>query len=191
MVKLAAERIPRKFGLDPFQEIQVLSPMRKGVCGVEALNRGLRQALNPLGKNLENTGFRLGDKVIQTRNNYERMTFNGDLGLIRGQVGRGQLMIDMEGESKVYEGEGLSELVLAYCLSIHKAQGSEYPAVIIPILPEHTIMLRRNLIYTALTRARRLAVMVGSNRAFKASLGRSRQERRRTLLARRIREGWS
>jgi exodeoxyribonuclease V alpha subunit len=117
------------------------------------------------------------------------MTFNGDLGLIRGQVGKGQLMIDMEGEAKVYEGEGLGELVLAYCLSIHKAQGSEYPAVVIPILPEHTIMLRRNLIYTALTRARGLAVMVGSPRALNAALGRSRGDKRRTLLARRIREG--
>ena len=189
VIRLVEERIPARFGFDPLREIQVLSPMRKGVCGVEALNRDLRQALNPLGRELGNTGYRIGDKVIQTRNNYERMTFNGDLGLIQGEAGKNQLLIDMEGETKTYEGEGLDELALAYCLSIHKSQGSEYPAVVIPLLPEHTIMLRRNLIYTALTRARRLAIIVGSPGALRGAVSRARGDNRRTLLAQRIREG--
>jgi len=190
IVRLAAERIPERFGLDPFTQVQVLAPMRRGTCGVEALNQRLREALNPLGRPLAGSGFRLGDKVIQTWNNYERMVFNGDLGRIVKELPSGEILVDLEGEPKVYGRGELDELAPAYCLSIHKSQGSEYPAVVVPILAEHTIMLRRNLIYTAVTRAKGLVVLVGSRRALERALAHGGQDRRRSLLARRLREGW-
>jgi exodeoxyribonuclease V alpha subunit len=186
IVDLASRRIPDKFGLDPVAHIQVLSPMRRGECGVEALNRLLRQALNPLGREVAGGRFRLGDKVIQIRNNYDRLAFNGDLGRVTSEPVAGQIIVDLEGESKTYENEGLDELALAYCLSVHKAQGSEYPAVILPLLTEHAIMLRRNLIYTAVTRAKGLVVLVGGRQALDLAVSRGEERRRRTLLAQRL-----
>ena len=190
IVELVTERIPRRFGLDPKRDIQVLAPMRRGSCGVETLNQDLQAALNPSGQRVAGDRFRLGDKVIQVRNNYEKLVFNGDLGFIDQKGAAGGLLVDFEGELKTYESHEMGELALAYCLSVHKAQGSEYQAVVLPLLTEHRIMLRRNLVYTALTRARRLIVLVGGRWILNQAVGDTRGGERRTLLARRLAEGW-
>lgn len=186
ILRMATERIPARFGFDPFSEIQVLAPMRRGVCGVELLNANLGRELNPNGREIMGGRLKVGDKVIQTVNNYDRMTFNGDLGRILDMDSDGHVYVDLEGERKVYDPEGVIELVPAYCLSIHKSQGSEYPAVIIPILTEHTVMLTRNLIYTGLTRAKKLVVLVGSKRMTTRAATSRRQTSRRSLLGHRL-----
>ncbi len=190
IVELAAERIPKRFGFDPFREVQILSPMRRGVCGVEALNKALQETLNPDGRAVASGRFRLGDKVIQTRNNYERMTFNGDVGLIEEEIDSSQLVVDMEGEKKIYGADELDELTLAYCLSVHKAQGSEYQAVVAPLVSEHTVMLKRNLLYTAMTRAKALVVIVGARRALSRAVTYNPQALTNSLLALRLSQKW-
>ncbi len=190
IVEMAARRIPERFGLDPFTEIQVLAPMRRGLTGVEGLNLELQQALNPGGEWLAGERFRVGDKVIQTRNNYDKMVFNGDVGWVAGKAKGGGVLVEMDGQLIPYQAHELDQLSLAYCLSVHKSQGSEYKAVILPLMREHWIMLGRNLVYTALTRARELAVMIGGPEMLKRAVGRSGQVRRLSLLDRRLKEGW-
>lgn len=191
IVEAASRRMPDRFDLDPFTDIQVLSPMRRGSCGVESLNLELQQALNPSGDWLAGDRFRVGDKVIQTRNNYNKMVFNGDVGRVLGRGEGGAVTVELDGRPVIYQANELDELSLAYCLSIHKSQGSEYPAVIIPVLREHRIMLVRNLIYTGLTRARSLALIIGDPGLLEWAVGRSGRIRRRSLLDRRLREGGS
>jgi exodeoxyribonuclease V alpha subunit len=190
--ELVAIRIPRRFGLDPTDEIQVLSPMHKGVVGTENLNRVLQEALNPSGASLTrgNRVFRLHDKVIQTRNNYEKEVFNGDIGRIELINPEEQsFTINFDGLKVEYEYSALDEISPAYAISVHKSQGSEYPAVVLPLLNQHYIMLQRNLIYTAVTRGKRLVIIVGSKRALAMGIKNDRGMDRYTYLADRLAGG--
>jgi len=184
-------RIPAAYGLDPLRDIQVLAPMHKGEVGTQALNRAVQEAVNPGGREVVRgqTRFREGDRVIQLRNNYEKDVFNGDLGFIEeADPEGGELLVDFDGRMVQYEAAELDELALAYAISVHKSQGSEYPAVVIPLLTQHYVLLQRNLLYTALTRARKLVVLVGSRRAVGLALRNNRSERRFTHLRYRLQE---
>jgi exodeoxyribonuclease V alpha subunit len=187
--ELVVQRIPRRFALDPRREIQVLTPMHRGPVGTTALNARLQSALNPSGSALESRGqiLRAGDKVMQKRNDYERDVFNGDIGAVStvDAVAR-ELDVRFDQREVHYEDADLDALTLAYATSIHKSQGSEYPAVVIPLLTSHFVMLSRNLIYTAVTRAKRLCVLCADPRALEIALGETRREQRMTRLARRL-----
>ncbi len=183
--QLVAERLPRRYDLHPLLDIQVLSPMHRGLLGVGNLNRELQALLNPLAG--EGGGFRPGDKVMQLRNNYELEVFNGDIGRVE-HAGPQRLVVNFDGRRVAYDPAGLYQLALAYACSIHKAQGSEYPAVVIPLHTQHYLMLQRNLLYTAVTRGRRLVVIVGSRRALELAVRNHRQQRRYSLLKERLRE---
>ncbi|MCK4546395.1 MAG: ATP-dependent RecD-like DNA helicase [Candidatus Eisenbacteria sp.] len=187
---LCKTRLPAHFGLDPVDDIQVLSPMYRGPAGVRRLNEVLQQALNPEGVALTVGGqrFRQGDKVMQIRNNYDKEVFNGDLGRIIGtDEGAGVVHVSFDTGIVSYRAEELDELVLAYAATIHKAQGSEYRAVVIPLVTQHYIMLQRNLLYTAITRARELVVLVGSKRAIGIAVRNDRAPRRYSFLGERLR----
>jgi exodeoxyribonuclease V alpha subunit len=190
--ELVVTRIPRRFGFDAKRDIQVLTPMHRGPVGTIALNELLQAALNPDGPALESRGqkLRLGDKVMQTRNDYEREAFNGDIGVV-SQVdleGR-KLSVRFEQREVEYDDPSLDSLTLAYATSIHKSQGSEYPAVVIPLLTAHFVMLSRNLVYTAVTRAKKLCVLAADPRALRLALAETRREERMTRLADRLRRG--
>ncbi|GAB6035921.1 ATP-dependent RecD-like DNA helicase [Fundidesulfovibrio butyratiphilus] len=194
IVDLVARRIPATYGLDPLRDIQVLTPMHKGEVGTQALNELLRDRLNPSGKELVRgkNRFRQGDRVLQTKNNYEKDIFNGDLGWVTDVDPKaGELVVDFEGRGVLYETSELDELTLAYAVSVHKAQGSEYPAIVVPIVTQHFMMLKRNLIYTALTRARRLAVILGGAKAISIGLRNVGASRRNTHLRYRLQEAFN
>jgi exodeoxyribonuclease V alpha subunit len=187
--ELVINRIPRRFGLDPVDGIQVLSPMHKGTAGTENLNTVLQDALNPSKIMLirGDRGFRLYDKVMQVRNNYEKEVFNGDIGRITEIDPEDQkVTVTFDCQPVPYEYSELDEIVLAYAISVHKSQGSEYPAVVIPILGQHYILLQRNLIYTAVTRGKSLVVMVGSKKALAMGIKNDRIMERYTRLAERL-----
>ncbi len=189
IVELVRHRIPRRFGLDPLDDIQVLTPMHKGVVGATHLNRRLQETLNP-GEGGVARGdrvYRVNDKVMQIRNNYDKDVFNGDIGRIAAISNEEkELAVLTDGREVVYDFSELDEIVHAYAVSVHKSQGSEYPAVIFPVLTQHYILLHRNLIYTAVTRARRLAVIVGTRKALAIGIKSLRTERRCTLLRERL-----
>jgi exodeoxyribonuclease V alpha subunit len=193
IITMVKDRIPVKFGLDAKRDVQVLSPMNKSELGVANLNQQLQAALNPsIDKKHEiaryGVTYRTGDKVIQTQNNYQREVFNGDIGLVSSvdQVDQ-VLSVVFDGREVNYDFAELDELQLAYCTSIHKSQGSEYPAVVIPVHTQHFVMLQRNLLYTGLTRGRKLVVLVGSRKALWLSVNRTDQRHRWSLLAARLR----
>lgn len=191
IVKLCTERIPRRFGLNPMEDVQVLSPMHRGVIGAHNLNIALQQALNPTGVTLDRAGitYRVNDKVMQIRNNYDKEVYNGDIGRIRRIDRENQEFgVDFDGRIVKYDFSELDELVLAYAISIHKSQGSEYPAVVFPLLTQHFMMLQRNLLYTAVTRAKKLAVIVGSGKALAIAVKNNRMQSRFTLLKERLAE---
>jgi exodeoxyribonuclease V alpha subunit len=190
VVELVTTRIPRTFGLDPLRDIQVLTPMHRGDVGTTLLNQRLQAALNPSGaeRAVGEQVLRVGDKVLQTKNDYERGVFNGELGEITKLDPKdGTLTVCFEGErgtsEMTYAGADVFALSLAYATSIHKSQGSEYPAVVIPLCMAHFSLLSRNLLYTAVTRARRLCVLVVEGRALSVALGETRRELRRTRLS--------
>jgi len=186
--QLVVERIPKTFGLDPVHQVQVLTPMHRGPAGSEALNKVLQAALNPPKDGAHAGPFRMGDKVMQLRNDYTRDVFNGDIGFVTGIEAEGRkVTVDVEGRAVVYEDTQLDELTLAYACSIHKAQGSEYPAVVIPMLSSHFVMLSRNLLYTAVTRGKRLVVLITDKHALRVALDETRREERFTWLAERLR----
>ncbi len=190
IVKLCTQRIPQRFGLDPMEDVQVLSPMHRGVVGAHNLNIVLQEALNPTGVTLDRGGrtYRVRDKVMQIKNNYDKEVFNGDIGRIaRIDRENQEVRVDFDGRSVSYDFSELDELVLAYAISIHKAQGSEYPAVVFPLLTQHFMMLQRNLLYTAITRAKKLAVIVGSKKALAIAIKNNRMQSRFTLLKERLR----
>jgi exodeoxyribonuclease V alpha subunit len=195
LIYLVTERIPQSFGLDPVEDVQVLTPMNRGPLGTESLNAELRQRLNPPGAGSVEVvrggrSFRVGDKVMQVRNNYELEVFNGDLGRVAAiDEEEQQVTVLFDGRPVVHDFASLDELRLAYACSIHKSQGSEYPCVIAPIHGQHYVMLQRNLLYTALTRARRLMVLVGERRALAVAVRNRRTAERCTRLAARLRAG--
>jgi exodeoxyribonuclease V alpha subunit len=192
VVKLCKERIPSAFGLHPLRDVQVLAPMHRGAAGTAELNRALQEALNPDGAAVAHGGrsLRVGDKVMQVRNDYERDVFNGDVGLILAarsdDDGEPIVEIDFDGRRVRYEAEALGELELAYAVSVHKSQGSEYPAVVIPLVMQHYLLLQRNLLYTAVTRGKRLVVLVGSERAIGRAVHEVNASERHTGLRARL-----
>ena len=167
VVEIVTKRIPSRFGEDAMRDVQVLAPMYRGPVGVDALNIALQKALNPLGfqrphKKIGDRLFLINDKVMQTRNNYDLDVYNGDIGRITHiDTVENLLEVDYEGRVVFYEREQIEDLVLAYCISTHKSQGSEYPIVVMPVVTQHYMMLQRNLLYTAITRAKKAVVLVG------------------------------
>jgi len=189
VVDLASRRLPNKYGFDPLLDIMVLAPMHKGEIGVARLNEELRERLNPDGRTMHagNRIFREGDKVMQTANDYDREIFNGDLGRILRIDGDGRgVIVDFEGRPVEVRDSQLDDLIPAYAVSVHKAQGSEYPCVIVPLHTQHYILLARNLLYTAVTRGRKLVVLCGSDRALKRAVQNNSAMQRKTLLQRRL-----
>jgi exodeoxyribonuclease V alpha subunit len=189
VAQLVSKRIPGRFGLDPVERIQVLTPMNRGPLGRDNLNIVLRDLLNPEGPMVTRGGhsLRVGDKVMQVRNNYDLEVFNGDIGRVTGIDEVDQIVtVTIDGREVAYDYGSIDELTLAYACSIHKSQGSEYPCVVIPLHTTHYVMLQRNLLYTALTRAKRLAILVGEERALRIAIGNRRVRPRFTRLAERL-----
>ncbi|MDX2055413.1 MAG: ATP-dependent RecD-like DNA helicase [Polyangiaceae bacterium] len=189
IAELVTKRIPNHFGLDPRNDIRVLTPMHRGPVGTTRLNELLQSLLNPGGPALAVRGqeLRLGDKVMQVKNDYQKEVFNGDLGsIIEVDAEGGSLVVDFEGSRVRYEGQEIESLTLAYATSIHKSQGSEYAAVVIPLTTSHYLLLSRNLLYTAVTRAKKLCVVVADPRAMKMALSEVRTGERQTRLAWRL-----
>jgi exodeoxyribonuclease V alpha subunit len=189
VLELARERIPRRFGLDPLEEIQVLTPGHRGTIGAQNLNLRLQETLNPQATFITrgNRQFRLNDKVMQIRNNYDKEVFNGDIGRIQSIDFESQeIIISFDGRRVKYDFTDLDEVVLAYAVSVHKSQGSEFPAVIIPLLTQHYLLLQRNLIYTAVTRGRKLVVMVGTRKALAIAVRNAKSQVRYTRLQQRL-----
>jgi exodeoxyribonuclease V alpha subunit len=187
--ELVAVRIPKRFGFDPLGEVQILTPMHRGLVGAGNLNQVLQERLNPAGQELVRgeRRYRVGDKVMQIRNNYDKEVFNGDIGHITGIDREAQeVAITMDQRRVTYEFHELDEVVLAYAVSVHKAQGSEYPAVVLPLLTQHYVLLQRNLLYTAITRGRSLVVVVGSKRALAMAVKNAKTSARYTKLAERL-----
>jgi exodeoxyribonuclease V alpha subunit len=189
LIEVVTERIPRTFGMDWMRDVQVIAPMYKGECGVDALNARLRQALGHGGREVVRGErvWRTGDRVIQTRNDYDKEVFNGDLGRIRDVSPEGSVVVAYPERDVVYQPRELSDLQPAFAITVHRAQGSEFPAVVIPLAMQHALLLQRNLLYTAVTRARRLAVLVGSRRALSLALASADQRERQSRLVRRLR----
>ena len=176
VVDIVQNRLPNKFGIDPLNDVQVIAPMYRGPAGVTALNDALQMALNGSArtaeKKLAGRLFRAGDKVMQIRNNYEKEVFNGDIGRISGiDMDDNRIEVIIDGRYIDYDFTEAEELTLAYCISTHRSQGGEYPFVVIPLLTQHYMMLQRNLLYTAITRARQTVVMVGTHRALHIAVG--------------------
>ncbi len=188
VVDVVTNRIPRKFGLDPLEDIQVLAPMYRGPVGVTALNERLQTVLNPPGpnkpeKSLYGVTFRPGDRVMQTQNDYDKEVFNGDMGRVEQiDMLNHALAVNFEGRRVVYEWAETDTLVLAYAVSVHKSQGAEFAAVVVPLVTQHYMMLQRNLLYTAITRARKLCVLVGSQRAIALAVKNNQVASRHTAL---------
>jgi len=184
---IVSERIPRRFGLDPVTDVQVLTPMHRGVCGAHQLNERLQALLNPHGSPLKrgHRTFRVGDKVMQLKNDYQKEVFNGDVGRIMAQTAEG-VALRFDQRILNYDRESLDKISLAYACSVHKSQGSEYPAVVVPILTEHWLMLQRNLLYTAITRGKQLVVLVGQSKAIDRATRNTDGLERFTQLAQRL-----
>jgi len=194
LVDIVKRRVPGKFGLDPLDDIQVIAPMYRGGCGVSNLNEELQKALNPAAprkqeKRVGGRVFRVGDKVMQTRNNYDKDVYNGDIGRVSHIDTTGQTMaVRIDDRSVVYDWLELDELVHAFAVSVHKSQGSEYTAVVMPILTQHYLLLQRNLLYTAITRARELVVLVGTRKAIWIAVKNDQVSERHSGLSIRLRE---
>jgi exodeoxyribonuclease V alpha subunit len=195
LVDIVKNRIPRKFGLDPLKDVQVLSPMNRGSLGVRELNLLLQRELNP-GKPDEPLAekfgwqFRVRDKVIQTENNYDKEVFNGDIGQITAiDPVEKEVRVTFEGREVIYDFGELDELALASAITIHKSQGSEFPAVVIPIATQQYLLLQRNLIYTGITRGKKLVVLIGQKRALQLAIKNNQNSRRFGGLLARLRAG--
>lgn len=188
IIEIVKNRLPRRFGYDPIKDIQVLCPMNRGGLGARALNVELQQALNPPVDAIfiERFGYtyRIGDKVMQTDNDYDKEVFNGDVGYVQSiDPDAQELVIDIDGKPVEYQFGELDQVALAYAVSIHKSQGSEYPVVVIPVMMQHYMMLRRNLLYTGITRGRRLVVLVGQRKAIGIAVKGKVEQRRWSKLA--------
>ncbi|MGD2144398.1 MAG: ATP-dependent RecD-like DNA helicase [Anaerolineae bacterium] len=194
LVDIVKRRIPPKFGLDGLDDVQVMAPMYRGACGVSNLNEMLQAALNPAApgkreKQIRGQYFRVGDKVMQTRNNYDKDIYNGDIGRVtRIDMLEQTMRVRIDGRPVIYDWAELDELVHAFAISVHKSQGSEYPAVVAPILTQHYLLLQRNLLYTAITRARELVVLVGTRKAIWIAVKNDQVRGRHSGLSVRLRE---
>jgi exodeoxyribonuclease V alpha subunit len=190
IVDLVTKRIPERFGLDPVRDVQVLTPMNRGPAGALALNQALQEALNPRGDSLVRgtRAYRAGDKVMQLRNDYDKNIYNGDVGFVTALDGEeGTVTVRFDEREVTLDAGDLDDLTLAYACTVHKSQGSEYPAVVVPLLTTHFVMLGKNLLYTAITRGKRLVVLVADPRALEIALSGGRREERRTQLQARLR----
>jgi exodeoxyribonuclease V alpha subunit len=187
IVELVTSRIPQRFGLDPVRDVQVLTPMNRGPVGSVALNQTLQAVLNPngLGLNRGTRTFRIGDKVMQLRNDYDKNIYNGDVGQVTS-IENETLTVRFDARDLTFDATDMDDLTLAYACTIHKSQGSEYPAVVIVLMTAHFVMLGKNLLYTAVTRGRRLVVLVTDRMAMQVALSDQRREHRRTHLAVRL-----
>jgi len=189
IIELVANRIPRRFGFRAIDDIQVLTPMHKGLVGAENLNAALQKNLNPGDEIITrgNFNFKPNDKVMQIKNNYDKLVFNGDIGRIQNIDPEDKTVLISFDRRKIrYDFSDLNEIVLAYAISVHKSQGSEYPAVVIPVLTQHYILLQRNLIYTAVTRGKHLVVVVGTKKAMHIGINNSKTKKRYTYLQQRL-----
>ncbi len=186
LIRMIGERIPGRFGFDPLRDIQLLCPMNRGLCGTIEMNNTLQALLNPGEKAEFRFGerlFKTGDKVMQITNNYDKNVFNGDTGyLVRIQPGSKKFFVDYDGTEVEYSFDDADQITLAYAVTVHKAQGCEYPVVLMPLLSSHFMMLQRNLLYTGMTRAKRLMILVGSKRAVSMAVRNAIQEPRHSLL---------
>lgn len=188
IVDLVKNRLPKAYGEKP-RRVQVLTPMQRGVVGSGNLNQLLQAALNPSDLGLRRSGwfFKLYDKVMQVRNNYDKEVFNGDIGFVSAVNAEDRtLIINFDGREVEYDYTELDEITLAYATTIHKAQGSEFPIVVIPLLMTHYVMLQRNLIYTGITRAKRICVLVGSTKALGIAVRNQTVDKRNTCLKERL-----
>lgn len=185
IIKLVSQRLPNRYGFNPASEIQVLAPMKKGVIGTENLNQALQQILNPKETALFRAGFKfqVGDKVMQIRNDYKREVFNGDIGFIQEiEPDEQQVVVRFEERDVLYDYSDLDELILAYAISIHKFQGSECPCVVMPVHTSHFMLLHRNLLYTGITRGKKLVVLVGTKKALAIAVKKDDVMKRHTSL---------
>jgi len=189
IIDLCTKRLPDKFGLDPARDIQVLSPMHKGIAGTINLNKALQTRLNTHTSSLSHNGnrFKINDKVMHLKNNYQKDVFNGDIGTITTiDKANSLLSVDFYGRNVDYDINEVDELSLGYAISVHKSQGSEYPAVILPLITQQYVMLQRNLLYTAITRAKKLVVLIGTKKALAIALKNNKPQMRRSGLAARL-----
>ncbi|MDL1982521.1 MAG: ATP-dependent RecD-like DNA helicase, partial [Deltaproteobacteria bacterium] len=189
IVELCTRAIPERFGFDPVKEVQVLAPMHKGVVGTINLNQVLQKVLNPnpVTINATNNSFKPGDKVMHLKNNYQKEVFNGDIGtIISIDSKKEELSVDFYGRAVSYDFTETGELSLAYAISVHKSQGSEYPAVIIPLMTQHYALLQRNLLYTAITRGEKLVILIGMKKALDIALKNDRPRQRLSMLTDRL-----
>ena len=189
IIELCRDRIPQRFGYKPIEDIQVLTPMHRGVVGASNLNTELQKCLNPSTDELMRGGktLKVGDKVMQIRNNYDKEVFNGDIGRItRIDREEQEVVVNYDGRAVSYEYPDLDEIVLAYAVSVHKSQGSEYPVVVIPILTQHYMLLQRNLLYTGITRGKKMVVLVGTKTAIAIAIKNNKPQKRYTLLRDRL-----
>lgn len=188
IVELASRELPRRLGLSP-AEVQVLVPMHKGTLGAIALNAALQERLNAKGaRAVPQRNLRIGDKVMQVKNDYELDVFNGDLGLVTAvDADDGTVTVAFDGRPCAYDADNLDMLELAYACTIHKSQGSEYPAAVVALHTQHFPMLQRNLLYTAITRGKKFVAIVGSKRALRTAVANDRERGRYTRLAERLR----
>lgn len=190
IIGLVRDRLPKKYGYPP-KEIQVLTPMQRGTVGAGNLNIELQNALNPTGSSLARGGytFRQGDKVMQIRNNYDKNVFNGDIGYITAvDTNERTLTVTFDSRLVEYDITELDEIVLAYAVTIHKSQGSEFPVVVMPVTMKHFVMLQRNLIYTGITRAKKICVLVGTTKALAYAIKQNTVSKRNTKLKERLNE---
>ena len=191
LVKYCTENLPRYYHVDALQDIQVLTPMQRGICGAVNLNQVLQEAMNPSPVFLRRGGtqYRLHDKVMQIRNDYDKEVFNGDIGVINHvDMEERELTVNFDGREIVYDVSELEELALAYAVTIHKSQGSEYPIVVMPFTMSHYVMLQRNLLYTGVTRAKKILVLIGEKKAVWYAIRNETTADRNTKLADRLRE---
>ncbi len=194
VVDVVTNRVPERFGFDPRLDIQVLAPMYRGPAGVRALNDRLQDALNPAAalkpqKTLYGQTYRPGDKVMQTQNDYDKEVFNGDIGQVLSiQALDHTMTIEFDGRPVVFDWTDCDQITLAYCVSVHKSQGAEFPVVVLPLVTQHFMMLQRNLLYTAVTRAKKLCVLVGSRKAIRIAIKNNQVAARNTALDWRLAE---
>lgn len=189
IISLCRDRIPERFRFDPVKDIQVLAPMNRGMIGTINLNIELQKALNPAGKEMVKgyKTFKTGDKVMQVVNNYDKDVFNGDIGLIKEIDNEYQkVLVDYDGRTVAYESRDIDEIVLAYAVSVHKSQGSEYPAVIMPVHTQHYLLLQRNLLYTGITRGKRLVILIGTRKALSIAINNNTPRKRYSWLQKRL-----